>query len=120
MCARERTDMLPPAQKDLARFRQRFTLINRDYTLLWLASNTSFIGDVLFMTVLTLWIGTLLHNQSYAPLAISGLALAAALPALLVGPFAGVFVDRWPKQKTMRFMDVMRAVLVLSLLLVSG
>jgi len=112
--------MLHHAQKYLARYRHRFTLINRNYTLLWLASNISFIGDVLFMTVLTLWIGTLLHNQSYAPLAISGIALAAALPALLVSPFAGVFVDRWQKQKTMRSMDVMRAVLVLSLLLVSG
>ena len=112
--------MLHHSQKDLARYRHRFTLINRNYTLLWLASTISFIGDVLFLTVLTLWIGTLLHNQSYAPLAISGIALAAALPALLVSPFAGVFVDRWQKQKTMRSMDVMRAVLVLSLLLVSG
>ncbi len=112
--------MLPHTHKDLPRSRHRFMLINRNYTLLWLASNISFIGDVLFMTMLTLWIGTLLHNQSYAPLAISGIALAAALPALLVGPFAGVFVDRWQKQKTMRSMDVMRAILVLSLLLVSG
>lgn len=112
--------MLQHPQNDLAQQRQRFALINRNYTLLWLASNISFIGDVLFITVLTLWIGTLLHNQSYAPLAISGLALAAALPALLVGPVAGVFVDRWQKQKTMRSMDVLRAILVLSLLLVSG
>src|SRR6266702_5190483 len=101
--------MLHHAQEHLARYRHRFTLINRNYTRLWLASNISFIGDVLFMTVLTLWIGTLLHNQSYAPLAIGGIALAAALPALLVSPFAGVFVDRWQKQKTMRSMDVMRA-----------
>ena len=112
--------MLHHFQKNLTRYHRRFTLINRNYTLLWLASNISFIGDVLFLTVLTLWIGTLLHNQNYAPLAISGIALAAALPALLISPFAGVFVDRWQKQKTMRFMDVMRAILVLSLLLVSG
>lgn len=106
------------SQKLLALYRHRFILINRNYTLLWLGSNISFVGDVLFMTVLTLWIGTLLHNQSYAPLAISGLALSAALPALLISPFAGVFVDRWQKQRTMRLMDVMRALLVLSLLLV--
>jgi MFS family permease len=112
--------MFPPAQTDQTRSGHRFTLINRNYTLLWLASTISFIGDVLFLTVLTLWIGTLFHNQSYAPLAISGIALAAALPALLISPFAGVFVDRWQKQKTMRSMDVMRAVLVLFLLLLSG
>ncbi|GLV60366.1 MFS transporter [Dictyobacter sp. S3.2.2.5] len=107
------------SQKLLALYGHRFILINRNYTLLWVGSNISFIGDILFMTVLTLWIGTLLRNQSYAPLAISGIALAAALPALLISPFAGVFVDRWQKQKTMRVMDVTRAVLVLSLLLVS-
>lgn len=108
------------SQKYLARSRQRFLLINRNYTFLWIGSAISYTGDVLFLISLTLWIGTLLQNQSYAPLAISGIALSAALPALLISPFAGVFVDRWQKQKTMRFMDVIRAILVLSLLLVSG
>ncbi len=109
--------MLHRYQKLLARYRP--TLINRNYTLLWLGSNISLIGDVLFDTVLTLWIGTQLHNQSYAPLAISGIALAAALPALVVSPFAGVFVDRWQKQRTLRMMDLLRTILVLSLLLIS-
>lgn len=108
------------SQTSPARSRQRFLLINRNYTFLWIGSAISFTGDVLFLISLTLWIGTLLQNQSYAPLAISGIALSAALPALLISPFAGVFVDRWQKQKTMRFMDVIRAILVLSLLLVSG
>jgi hypothetical protein len=53
------------------------------------------------------------------PLAVSGVVLAAALPALLIGPLAGVFVDRWPKQRTMRLMDALRAVLVCSLLPIS-
>jgi MFS family permease len=111
--------MLHRYQKLLASCRQRFTLINRNYTLLWLGSNISLIGDILFDTVLTLWIGTQLQNQSYTPLAISGIALAAALPALVVSPFAGVFVDRWPKHRTLRIMDLLRTILVLSLLLIS-
>jgi MFS family permease len=82
-------------QKRLARHHHHVLFINRNYTLLWLGSSISLIGDNLFTTVLTLWIGTLLHNQSYAPLAVSGLALAAALPALLISPLAGVFVDRY-------------------------
>ncbi|QBD77179.1 MFS transporter [Ktedonosporobacter rubrisoli] len=108
------------SQKYLARSSSRFLLINRNYTFLWIGSAISYTGDVLFLISLTLWIGTLLQNQSYAPLAISGIGLSAALPALLISPFAGVFVDRWQKQKIMRFMDVIRAILVLSLLLVSG
>ncbi|GLV60292.1 MFS transporter [Dictyobacter sp. S3.2.2.5] len=95
-------------------------LINRNYTLLWLGGTISQIGDVLFTMMLILWVGTLLQNQSVAPLAVSGVVLAAALPALLIGPFAGVFVDRWPKQRTMRIMDALRAVLVCSLLPISG
>jgi hypothetical protein len=61
--------MLHHCQKCLALFRQRFLLIHRSYTVLWRGRTLSFIGDILFMTVFTLWIGTLLHNQSYAPLA---------------------------------------------------
>jgi hypothetical protein len=64
--------MLHHYQKCLALFRQRFLLIHRSYTVLWVGNTLSFIGDILFMTVLALWIGTPLHNQSYAPLPTSG------------------------------------------------
>ncbi len=64
--------MLHHCQTCLALFRQRFLLIHRSYTVVWVGSTLSFIGDILFMTVLTLWIGTLLHTQSCAPLATSG------------------------------------------------
>jgi hypothetical protein len=60
------------SQKHQALYRQRFLLIHRNYTVVWVGSTLSFIGDVLFLTVLTLWMGTLLHTQSYAPLATSG------------------------------------------------
>lgn len=112
--------MFPRFSKRLRAFPKRALLINRNYTLLWLGGTISLIGDVLFTMMLILWVGTLLQNQSAAPLAVSGVVLAAALPALLIGPFAGVFVDRWPKQRTMRIMDALRAVLVCSLLPISG
>lgn len=112
--------MFPHFSKRLRTFPRPALLINRNYTLLWLGGMISLIGDVLFTMMLILWVGTLLQNQSAAPLAISGVVLAAALPALLIGPFAGVFVDRWPKQRTMRIMDALRAVLVCSLLPISG
>jgi hypothetical protein len=112
--------MFPRFSKHLRAFPKLALLINRNYTLLWLGGTISLIGDVLFTMMLILWVGTLLHNQSAAPLAVSGVVLAASLPALLIGPFAGVFVDRWPKQRTMRLMDALRAVLVCSLLPISG
>ena len=112
--------MPPRSSKRLASWPKLALLINRNYTLLWLGGTISLIGDILFTMMLILWVGTLLQNQSAAPLAVSGVVLAAALPALLIGPFAGVFVDRWPKQRTMRIMDALRAVLVCSLLPISG
>jgi MFS family permease len=112
--------MFPRFSRHLRAFPKPALLINRNYTLLWLGGTISQIGDVLFTMTLVLWIGTLLQNQSAAPLAVSGVVLAEALPALLIGPFAGVFVDRWPKQRTMRIMDILRAVLVCSLLPISG
>jgi MFS family permease len=42
---------------------------------------------------------------------------AAALPAFLIGPFAGVFADRWNKRQTMLWMDAIRTGLIIILLL---
>ncbi|GCE21345.1 MFS transporter [Dictyobacter kobayashii] len=112
--------MLYRYQKLRALYGRRLQLINRNYTFLWLGQSVSIIGDTIFDTVLVLWVGTLLRNESYAPLAVSGVGLAAALPALLLSPFAGVLVDRWPKQRTMLVMDALRALLVCCLLLVTG
>lgn len=60
------------SQKLLALYRHRFLLIHRSYTVVWVGGALSFIGDILFMTALTLWIETLLHTQICALLATSG------------------------------------------------
>jgi hypothetical protein len=78
--------MLPRCAKRLPSWPRRALLINRNYTLLWLGGTISGIGDVLFTTTLIFWVGTLLPHQSAAPLAVSGVLLAAVLPALLIGP----------------------------------
>jgi MFS family permease len=51
-------------------------------------------------------------------IAATGLTLAAeSLPALLVGPVAGVFVDRWDRRRLMIAADLLRAVAVAGILL---
>lgn len=88
-------------------------LINRDFALLFGGATVSYIGDYVYTTTLILWIATSIgKDQSWAPLAISGVLLATALPELVVGTLAGVFVDRWDKRRTMLAMDLLRAVLV--------
>ena len=92
--------------------------INRNFALLWFGQSTSNIGDFFFTTTLTLWVATqLARGQSWAPLAVSAVAMASVIPLLIVGPIAGVFVDRWDKRQTMLRMDALRAILVALLLL---
>lgn len=93
--------------------------INRNYALLWGGQAVSSLGNLIFATTLTLWIVTgIIAGQSWAPLAISGAALCLSVPTFLFGPFAGVFADRWNKQRTMMWMDILRAILVALLLLI--
>jgi MFS family permease len=88
-------------------------LINRNFALLWGGQIVSAFGDYFFDTTLTLWIVTqLAYRQSWAPLAVGGVLLAASFPVFLIGPIAGVFVDRWDKRQTMLRMDVLRALLI--------
>ncbi len=88
-------------------------LINRNFGLLFAGGAISVFGDIIFDFTLVVWITLgLAHNASWAPLAVSGVLLAAAVPLFIFGPIAGVFVDRWDKRRTMLRMDAIRAVLV--------
>lgn len=92
--------------------------IHRDFALLWGGQSISVLGDWIFDTTLTLWVATIIaRGQPWAPLAMSGVVLAASLVSFLVGPLAGVFVDRWDKRQTLLWMDAARAVLIALLLL---
>ena len=83
----------------------RTAFINRNFSLLWWGQAISSVGDYAWDTALVLWIASFVaRNQSWAPLAVSGAILAAAIPQILVGPVAGVFVDRWDKRRTMVIM----------------
>lgn len=96
-------------------------LINRNFALLWSGQGISLLGDVVFNTTLVLWIATTIaRGQPWASLAVSGIFLATSVPTLTLGPFAGVFVDRWSKRSTMIYMDLIRAFLILLLLFETG
>lgn len=101
---------------------KKFTfLINRNFALLWVGQGISVIGDQVFNTTLVVWIGAVLtQHLAFSALALSGVLIAAALPALFIAPFAGVFVDRWDRRRTMIVMDALRAFLVAALLPAAG
>ena len=87
--------------------------INRAFALLWAGQSVSNLGDWVFNTTLMLWIALGLgHNQPWAPAAVSGVLIARFVPTILIGPLAGVFVDRWDKRRTLLWADALRALLI--------
>jgi len=88
-------------------------LINRDYARLWYGQAVSVVGDMVFDTTLVLWVATVLaKGKTWAPAAVSGILLTVGLAVMVVGPLAGVWVDRWHRLRTMLRTEVIRAVLV--------
>jgi len=81
-------------------------LINRNFA--WLASGQAIsnLGDFVYSTTLFIWVFTLTHSAA----AVSGVLAAQYLPVFLLGPLAGVLVDRWNRRQTMLISDLIRAV----------
>lgn len=94
----------------------RKTLVNRDYARLWYGQALSTTGNYMFDTTLTLWVAVVLgKGRSWAPLATSGVLLCAVVGTVVVGPLAGVFVDRWNRKRLMMHTETFRAGLSLAL-----
>jgi MFS family permease len=92
--------------------------INRNFAFLFVGGAISNIGDFIFNTTLVIWIAVVIgKNQPWTPLAVGGCLAMAFVPTLLIGPLAGVFVDRWNKRSTMLKMDAIRTIIIALLLL---
>lgn len=92
---------------------------NRNWQRLWRGEAISVFGDMIFMVTIMLWIATeIAAGKSWAPAAASGALIATAIPALVVGPIAGVWVDRWNRRRSMLVADGARVLLVASLLVI--
>jgi MFS family permease len=95
-------------------------LINANFTRLWIGQAISSVGDWIFATTLALWIaGVLFQGDPRGAVAMSGVPIAMSLATVVVGPVAGVFVDRWDKRRTMMISDLIRAALVSLLVIVA-
>jgi len=91
-------------------------LVNRNYAKLWYGQAVSAIGDTVFGTTLVLWVSQVLARGSpWAPAAVGGILVAAGTAVVLVGPVAGVFVDRWNRKSTMMRTEVIRAAMAAGL-----
>lgn len=89
---------------------------NRNFVLLACAQGISNVGDFFFTTTLLVWIYDLTHQAG----AVGSIWVAEYAPIFLLGPIAGVFVDRWNRRTTMLTADIARAGLTLIPLLVAA
>jgi MFS family permease len=87
-----------------------------DYRRLWAAQAVSDVGDALTNLTLLIVVTTLTGSTA----ALAAMAIALAVPAIVVGPLAGVFVDRWDRRRVMLAADLVRAGLVLGFVLVAS
>ncbi|MBP2642702.1 MAG: protein of unknown function DitE [Firmicutes bacterium] len=86
-------------------------LINKNFGLLWVGQLVSQLGDRAYNIALLWW----LFEKTKSPLIVSSFLIAAMLPELLIGPVAGVYIDRWNKKKTLVVSDFARGVIILTI-----
>jgi MFS family permease len=90
----------------------RHLLLRGDFRRLLMTRLSSQFGDGVFQAALA---GTVLFNPSQAtdPFGVAAGFAILLLPYSLVGPFAGVWLDRWSRRQVLLVANVVRAVLVL-------
>src|SRR6202008_1383370 len=74
----------------------------------WFAQGISLFGDFLALFAVISVVSFRMHGT---PNQITLVQIAYMLPIAILGPLAGVFVDRWPLKPTLVASDLLRALL---------
>lgn len=90
--------------------------MTRDYWWLWTSSTAANLGDGVRRVAFPLLAVTLTRD----PVLVSAVAAATTLPWLLVGPLAGLVVDRVDRVRLLWVVDAARAVVVSALVVALG
>lgn len=90
----------------------RQVLAQPQFRRLWLGQMVSIFGDFVALFAVQVAITFRMHGT---PEDVTGVMVAYLVPFALVGPIAGVFVDRWNPRVTMIASDLSRGLLIISL-----
>jgi len=82
---------------------------------LWYSTALSSLGDWLGLLATTALATALTTSYKAHAFALGGVLIVKLLPALLLGPLAGAFADRFDRRRTMVISDAIRFVLFLSI-----
>ena len=85
------------------------------YRRLWYSTALSSLGDWLGLLATTALATSLAHGYQAQNYALGGVLVVKLLPAILLGPLAGAFADRFDRRHTMVISDLVRFVLFLSI-----
>jgi len=85
---------------------------------LWYATALSSLGDWLGLLATTALATSLAHGYQAQNYALGGVLVVKLLPAIVLGPLAGAFADRFDRRRTMVVCDVIRFGLFLTIPLV--
>ena len=91
-------------------------IASRSYFPLWLGQLGSSFGDTLHYIALVV----LVFQLSGQGLAVAGLVATEIVPVLVLGPIAGVLIDRFSRKTILIASDLIRAALVLTLIWPQG
>lgn len=86
---------------------------NRNYRYMWMGQIVSEIGDH-FNNIAVFALAMVLTKSG---LVVTGIMLARAVPAITMGPLAGVLLDRFDRKRIMIASDLVRAVVALGFIL---
>ncbi|WP_369132549.1 dTMP kinase [Modestobacter sp. I12A-02662] len=86
----------------------RAVLRVRDFRKLWLSMALSSFGDWLGLLAITATATSLVDGFAGQNYALGAVLLFRLLPAIVLGPLAGTFADRFDRRKTMVVADIMR------------
>ncbi|MFA5345159.1 MAG: MFS transporter [Candidatus Omnitrophota bacterium] len=94
----------------MSHFREVFK--NRNFFLLWLGQIISQLGDRLDQMAL---IAFVYWRSPGSTMGIAKVLSFTIIPVFLIGPIAGVYIDRWNRRRTMYACDFLRAALVFTI-----
>lgn len=94
----------------MSKFRK--VLKNRNFFFLWLGQIISQLGDRLGQMAL---IAFVYLRSPGSTMDMAKILSFTIIPVFLIGPVAGVYVDRWDRRRTMYICDLLRAVLIFTI-----